>query len=274
MSNNFAVNLTNGIANRIKKVFKNTYKKAGLSWSKEIIVKHLPQYSYQTINLFGRPFNFYERDGFLHSLKEIFVEEIYKQKLPVGANIIDCGSNIGLSVIYLKRLCPDANITAFEPDEQNFSLLEKNIAAFGFKGVELRKEAIWVENGFLAFSNSGTLGSKIVDTIDRENVVQVKATRLKDLIKTKIDFLKLDIEGAEYAVVKDIADELLLVDKIFIEYHGKYSQNEELNEIFQLLIKKGFHYYIKEAYNNPSPFISTAGSEDFDIQLNIFGFRS
>ena len=71
---------------------------------------------------------------------------MYKQELPPKPFIIDCGANIGLSVIYLKNLYPDAEIVAFEPDEQNFQLLQKNIASFGFKNVEARKEAVWTEN--------------------------------------------------------------------------------------------------------------------------------
>ncbi|MBC7828792.1 MAG: FkbM family methyltransferase [Chitinophagaceae bacterium] len=271
MSNNFAKNISTGIARRVEKTFSNTYKKAGLSWPKEIIVKHLPQYGYQTIRLLGKPFSFYERDGFLHSLKEIFVEDIYLQQLPRGARIIDCGSNIGLSVIYLKKLCPDAHIIAFEPDERNFKLLEKNVHSFNLTNTELRKEAIWTENTYLDFSNKGTLGSKIVgENGNDKNTIKVKTTRLKDLLTRKIDFLKLDIEGAEYAVLKDIADNIHFAEKIFIEYHGTYSQNSELNEIFELIISKGFHYYIKEAYNNPTPFTSVPSPDGFDIQLNIF----
>ena len=51
--------------------------------------------------------------------------------------ILDCGSHIGLSVAWFKRRFPKARITAFEPDPQNFELLQANVAANGFEGVEL-----------------------------------------------------------------------------------------------------------------------------------------
>ena len=271
MSSNFTRNISKGIARRMKKAFSNTYKKAGLSWPREIIVKHLPQYDYQSITLFGKAFSFYERDGFLHSLKEIFVEDIYMQDLPPGARIIDCGANIGLSVLYLKKLCPDAEIIAFEPDERNFKLLEKNVQSFGLTKIELRKEAVWIENDFLRFSNKGTLGSKIVEeAVSDGQTIRVKSTRLKDLMDRKIDFLKLDIEGSEYLVLKDIAENLHMATNIFIEYHGRYAENKQLNEVLELVVSKGFRYYIKEAYNNPTPFTSIPSTDGFDIQLNIF----
>ena len=40
--------------------------------------------------------------------------------------------------------------------------------------------------------------------------------------------MKLDIEGAEYKVLKDIADNLGNVNNMFIEYHGTFDQNNEL----------------------------------------------
>lgn len=272
MSNSFATNIVKGIVKRVNKIFYTPYKKAGFSRAKEIFIKHLPEHRPHTTTLFGKPFSFSERNGFLHSLKEIFIDDVYIQKLPPNARIIDCGANIGLSVIYLKKLCPDASIIAFEPDEINFKLLEKNIRSFGFENIELRKEAVWIENTYLDFSNKGTLGSKIAGSA-ADNTIKVKAIRLKDLMHQKIDFLKLDIEGAEYPVLKDITDNMQMTEKIFIEYHGTYSQNAELNEILQLIVSKGFHYYIKEAYNNPTPFTSIPSTQGFDIQLNIFCFK-
>ena len=97
----------------------------------------------------------------MHGLNEIFIDEIYKIKLPPNARIIDCGAHIGLSVIYFKRICPTSFITAFEPDEQNFNLLKQNIQSFQLESVDLRKEAVWVANTELNFSNEGSMASKI-----------------------------------------------------------------------------------------------------------------
>ena len=69
----------------------------------------------------------------LHGVKEIFIEDVYYQQLPENAYILDCGAHIGLSVIYLKSICPSANIICFEPDNKNFELLQKNIASHNSK---------------------------------------------------------------------------------------------------------------------------------------------
>ncbi len=68
---------------------------------------------------------------YLHGLNEIFVEEVYRFQSDTNTPlIIDCGSNIGLSIIYFKRLFPEAKIIGFEPDNEIFKILENNINQF------------------------------------------------------------------------------------------------------------------------------------------------
>lgn len=210
----------------------------------------------------------------VYGLQEIFIEEAYRQQLPENPYIIDCGANIGLSVIYMKRQYPNARIIAFEPDETNFHLLRENIKSFGYSNVSLHKEAVWIENTSLHFSNEGSMSSKI-EMDNTINTVEVKAVRLKDFLIHEIDFLKIDIEGAEYKVLNDIADKLYLVKNMFVEYHGTFAQNGELTTMIALITKSGFNYYIKEAaslYNYPFDRVKKTAL-NYDVQLNLFCFR-
>jgi hypothetical protein len=104
---------------------------------------------------------------------------------------------------------------------------------------------------------------------------EVEAVRLKDILKehTTIDFLKIDIEGAEHRVIMDCAEELHRVDKMFIEYHSSPNHPQLLHQILRVINNSGFRYYIKEASNNYShPFIRNKDVL-YDLQLNIFCFR-
>ena len=86
--------------------------------------------------------------------------------------------------------------------------------------------------------------------------ITVNAARLKDYLTQRVDFLKIDIEGAEYQVMKDIQDRLHLVDHLFLEYHGTFEQNAELNELFDMVTRAGFTYYIRQAIEKHAyPFI-------------------
>ena len=249
----FGKNILQGIRLRIGKIFHNPYHKVNIGPFRKIYYKHLNSGKIRSHKLFGKDFYFISPTELMHGLNEIFIEEVYKQHLPPNPYIIDCGANIGLSVIYLKQMFPDAKIIAFEPDEKNFNLLQANIKSFGYKNVQALKEAVWIENTTLQFAGEGSMSSRIHEEIS-ENTIPVKAIRLKDYLDKPIDFLKIDIEGAEYQVIMDIADQLHHVNNLFLEYHGSFNQNNELNQIFTLLTDKGFSYYIKEAtsiYDHP-----------------------
>ncbi len=267
-------NLLQGIQLRLGKIFHNPYSIVNINPIQKIIYKHLVAGKLRSHRLFGKEIFFVSPTELLHGLHEIFIEEVYKQNLPAKPYIIDCGANIGLSVIYMKYFHPDAEILAFEPDEENFRLLEKNIQAFGFKDIEPRREAVWVKKEMLSFAGKGSTESKLVDD-GLKGAVIVNAIRLKDQINKKVDFLKIDIEGAEYKVIADIQEKLHFVQNLFLEYHGDFDQNQELTELLVIIGKSGFSYYIKEA----APVYSTPFSKPvkntypYDLQLNIFCFR-
>ncbi len=272
--NNFYKNIANGLRPRIQRLFKNEAGKGiSVSWFYTKYLKHVSADKIHTYKLFGYPTFFSDGPGFLHGLHEVFMERIYKQELPANAFIIDCGAHIGLSVIFLKSICPDARIIAFEPDDKNYLLLTKNVSSHKLNNVETRQEAVWIEDTDLQFIQEGNMGSRIgLSSADSKTV---KAIRLKNFLNQKIDFLKLDIEGAEYCVIKDIAENLHQVDNLFIEYHGMFSQNNELLEILEIVRKAGYQFYIKEAaISYDEPFFRKQRRADYDVQLNIFCFRA
>jgi FkbM family methyltransferase len=269
----FIGNLKKGILDRAQNIFKSEYEKAGLSWLKVKQLKHLPSGKSRSIKLFGSDIYFTTPPEFLHGIREIFVEEVYRQSLQTKPYVIDCGANIGMSVIYMKRLYPDARIVAFEPDDTNFKLLEDNTRSFGYTNVTLRKEAVWIEDTQLHFADTGSMSSR-VEKAGATNTKVVNAIRLKDVLTEPVDFLKIDIEGAEYAVLKDIREKLPFVKNMFLEYHGDFNQSKELTDIFTWISEQGFSYYIKEASNvYPTPFERGKRASDYDVQLNIFCFR-
>jgi len=271
----FFRNIIKGSKNKIKFILHNPYKKINLNWFKIKYYKHLSPGKIKTHILFGKKLSFFDPVQLVSGLTEIFIDEAYKMQLADCPYILDCGANIGLSVIYIKKQHPNAEIVAFEPDDMNYSLLAENMKSFGYTDVTIRKEAVWINNTQIYFSNEGSMSSKI-ERENSSNTTEVKAIRLKDFLTRKVDFLKIDIEGAEYTVLNDIAGELHFVKNMFLEYHGTFSQNAELTKLFSIISNCGFNYYIKEAaplYH--FPFLRTGTpSVGYDVQLNIFCFRA
>ncbi|MEX1239153.1 MAG: FkbM family methyltransferase, partial [Cyclobacteriaceae bacterium] len=204
-------------------------------------------------------------------------EEVYKF---YSANpkplILDCGANIGLSVIYFKKLFPKSQIVAFEPDTLIFEKLKSNILEFGFDGVELVKKALWEKETTMSFLAEGTLGGRLVETEEISSdsrIFSIPTVRLKDYLTKSVDFLKIDIEGAEYQVISDCADSLQNVRFLFIEYHSVATEKQMLNEILSIITRAGFRYYIREASRNVQhPFLDS-NKNWFDLQLNISCYR-
>lgn len=216
---------------------------------------------------------------YLQCIMEIFVDEVYKFETTTPEPfIIDCGANMGLSTIYFKSIYPNAQVISFEADSQIMKLCKNNIEKFELKNVELVEAAVWTEDGHMKFLPNDTLGGKLEEGQDSEETIDVKTVRLKSYLNRKVDFLKMDIEGAEVAVLLDVKDQLSNVESLFVEYHSPRNQPEKLDLLLKVLKDAGFRFYIKEAAPLMNkPFIDYKKSKfkdiPFDMQLNIFAYR-
>ena len=258
---------------------KHYLKLAGTSYRKAYMeamrLNALPRYVSGSTQLFGKEFAFADANTFLYGKFEILDKEIYKFKSEIdNPVIVDCGANIGLSVLYFKLLYPNSKIIAFEPDEKIFEALKKNTQNFKLANIELFNEAVWIENGKLEFRKEGGFSGRLALPGDNENIVSVKTKRLKDLLKNKIDFLKLDIEGAEYNVILDCKEELKNVSYLFIEYHSHKSKEQTLGEILEILRQNNFRYFIDTAFVSKQPFFERKILDGMDLQLNIFAIQN
>ncbi|WP_242928885.1 FkbM family methyltransferase [Pontibacter vulgaris] len=227
--------------------------------------------------IFDKPILISHPFWYTHSLDELFIEEVYKFKTSIKTPlVIDCGANWGLSILYFKKLYPQSRIIAYEADPNIYKLLSNNLKQFAFENIEIYNTAIWNEETDLPFSVDGALGGTISTLgINTENQVNIKSIKLSSILKEekRVDFLKIDIEGAEYEVLKECYESLSNVDRIFVEYHSNPSNEQKLDEILFFLRKSGFRVYIKEAWENMKHPFDKNGNLYYDLQLNIFGYR-
>ncbi|OGF26983.1 hypothetical protein A2331_02695 [Candidatus Falkowbacteria bacterium RIFOXYB2_FULL_34_18] len=213
--------------------------------------------------------------SFLATYREIFQHEIYKFKtnaeIPL---IIDCGANIGLSVIYFKQQYPNSKIIAFEPDEKIYNILNNNIQSFDFKNIQTIKRGISNKECEINFFQEGADGGRIAQKDDENNITKIKTTRLINYLQQPIDMLKIDIEGSEYEVLLDSQEYLKNVKNLFIEYHSFYKKEQKLDEVLNIIKKAGFRYYIGPS-GTPlhNPLYKRVVELSMDIQLNIFAYR-
>lgn len=193
------------------------------------------------------------------TLNEIFCNGHYQfetdKKSPT---IIDAGSNIGIAALFFKKCYPAAKIICFEPDPNAFAVLKLNVETNQLKDITLINAALSNVTGMIDFygqifaSNPDARGNSIIDAwgAQREiyHKIQVQSVELSSYIYSDIDFLKLDIEGAEEQVLQElgVSTKLNLVKAMAIEFHeAKQIQYiNSLDRIKLLFEKYGFSYEV------------------------------
>jgi FkbM family methyltransferase len=171
-------------------------------------------------------------------------------------------------------LFPDSEIVAFEPDDKVFDVLQLNIKAFNLTNVALIKKACWHSETVLNFFSEGADGGRAASEFDEKDIIQVETIRLRKFLNNKVDFLKIDIEGAENEVLHDIHDLLHNVERLFVEFHSFVGREQMLPEILTILKRADFRLHISSpGLISKNPFIQLNTYANMDNQLNIYGFR-
>ena len=164
--------------------------------------------------------------------------------------IIDAGANIGLSAIYFSNRFPDAQIISIEPEDENFTLLEKNTLPYT-KVVRkkaalsnLNDEELFVDSvglGHSGFVTTNTPSSQAKNKVKTISVDQVMSESGFDII----DILKIDIEGHEKEVFEKGTDLWLPKTKcLVIELHDHMKKGCSTS-LFNAIIKYNFSLDIK-----------------------------
>jgi len=234
----------------------------------------IQRYTPAVTGILGQEIAMVDAASFLFMYGEVFEQQIYKFTAKTARpRIIDCGANIGLSVIYFKQLCPQSQITAFEPDSSVFNVLKENLAVFGYGDVECVPKALWDTEAEHSFLHEGADGGRLPRKEDSGDIRKVPTVRLRSYLNETVDFLKLDIEGAETIVLKDCADLLCNVENLFVEYHSFVNEPQTFNIVIDIMSRAGFRLHIHPPLVSPQPFCHRNIHFGMDMQLNIFGFR-
>lgn len=263
----------------MKKIISSLFRKFGLSVTKtpksgfEFLLNK-PRFKIYEIKLNGDNFEIADSHSFYYSHREIFIDEIYKFRCEKNNPIIlDCGSNYGTSILYFKSLYPNAIITGIEADPDIYQILKKNIDQRYFNDIKLLNKAISNEKGSIQFFSEGADGGRLHKMASPKNSHKIETIALDELIYGEIDFLKMDIEGAETDVLCN-SKKLGKVKQMFIEYHSFEDDKQKLGELLSCLSENNFRYYIHTQFCSKKPLIEDKTQLGMDLQLNIFAKRN
>jgi len=150
--------------------------------------------------------------------------KIMEEKIKVGNIVVDVGANIGLHTLNMARIVGNTGrVFAFEPDPSNFEILEKNVKINNYQNIILEQKAVGDKNGRTTLYQSDHPGMHRIfpQTKQAKGQVQVELTSLDKYfidsnLADKINFIKIDVEGLEFSVLKGMKNILKNNKKIKI----------------------------------------------------------
>jgi FkbM family methyltransferase len=140
--------------------------------------------------------------------------------------IWDLGANIGLTAAHLAVLFPNAGVTAVEMDASNADLLRRNLAPLADR-CETIEAAVWPHDGQVHYrrERGGELGYRAADTPSPGSHPAPALTLdalAAGLGEAPVDFVKMDIEGAEERVLRENTRWARRARAIKVEVHPPY----------------------------------------------------
>ncbi len=197
----------------------------------------------------------------IQSLYSIFLNfEYYFLSNNSSPLIFDIGGGIGISTFFFKSLYPDARIVVFEPHPLACQVIEKNIKINNLKKVTLFKTAAAnKEDKIFLYGEIGCVDNHC--NIYRSSIFKkwgiqhsscsqtlVQSEKLSKHINENVDFLKLNVEGAEYEIFEDLNenDKLKFIRNMYIKVH-QWNDNIHLKErLLKILHNNSFQFTLTD----------------------------
>ena len=198
----------------------------------------------RSLHVLGRAVTFPDPFGMRFLIEEIILGRHYASWTPARTNpvIIDAGANIGLATLYFKRLFPTARIISVEPHPSTARYLRANVGLGQIEGVEVVESALAGDERPRAIRGEN-ISASLTDP-EESDAILVDSVVFRSLVPDgmPIDILKMDIEGTELEVLRDIRADLPRIDQILAQIHIWETEPDPLPEILEILIEAGHRY--------------------------------
>lgn len=142
--------------------------------------------------------------------------------LNANAVVLDIGAHIGAYALAIAPFVPLGVVHAIEPESENFDVLKKNIDSNRHRNIRAHRVALAATNGSSRFYISDESWGHSLTTSTPE-WVDVKTCTLDAFLAEndlRVDYMKMNIEGGEYAVLMQTpADALRRIRRMTVEFH-------------------------------------------------------
>lgn len=200
--------------------------------------------------------------AFMELFEETYLDECYHVDLPDVHRAMDCGGSIGMATLLFKQRWPSARISVFEPLSSLRACLEANLKAFDLQGIDVVPFAVSDADSVVRMdygpSPGGVMASYLLSRSPSGATTRgesIERRRLSGWLRERVDVLKMDIEGAEGAVISELATETVLsnLSCILREYHyGMADEPTSFARVLAALAEAGFAIEVRHASHQDS----------------------
>ncbi len=217
------------------------------------------------------------------------IRDLLHFQLHEGMIVLDVGAHVGYySLLAAKLVGPKGKVYAFEPEPENFKILQANVASNGYENISLVHQAVGDRTGRVQFflSRQGNDRHSIFLSnreSPRETCLDVPAVSLDDFFAEQgwphVDLIKMDIEGAEPLALKGMTQLIARSEnlRMIVELapDALRAGGFEAAEFLDQLAAAGFHLYVPSPNGmltalSPADFMSFAQNLEKLGVLNLF----
>lgn len=208
----------------------------------------------KVVSYHGRKFKIVidPKNGYLD--EQVFAKKLYEphivkefvENISPGNICLDIGANIGHHAIIMSQMVGQNGIVyAFEPIPFIRNQMIESIGLNAINNIQIIPEALSDTDGKMSlYINNDNVGSSSLVNTGSGTTIPVTLKKLDSYDFKHIDFIKIDVEGFEYNVLK--GGEMTIASlhpKILFEYSPIYYQNHSQSdsiEILRFLKKKNY----------------------------------
>lgn len=200
--------------------------------------------------------NLFVKEDYILDRIETWVLQGYSYKdicrVEVGDVVIDGGAYTGNTAFYFHSLAgPTGKIYSFEPSKKTFAMLSESIKIAGLSNIVPVHAALSRKEGTCSLLHDGRPGARVLSNDHKGSVPVLSIDEFFiDKLHSKVDFIKLDIEGAELDALEG-AKRIIqkFTPKMAICIYHKCDDPVKIPELI-LSINPNYEFYFKHNSNS------------------------
>jgi FkbM family methyltransferase len=198
-------------------------------------------------------------------------------KTPV---FLDIGANIGVYSLLVAKLSPESQVHSFEPNPAALEILRSNIALNEVDNIHVHAVGLSDKEETCRLYNESMAQASLHKTGQHGDYIDIQVRPLDavldDIGVSRVDLIKIDVEGHEPAVL-DGAERMFAHNKrmaVIMEIDKNAALTGTRDQLFRRMVDMGFSAYIPKGYPRAMKEVKTVPERYEDNVIFLRGFAT